>query len=90
MKRTDRIAWPALLAMILLAAVSAGFPAEGQARQVVAVVGATFETAHSIRDNLKVMPAGCRDPYRSGNTSGYVKTVGEHLFTGKVLRPGFL
>ncbi|MGV8079829.1 MAG: hypothetical protein AB2L22_07195 [Syntrophales bacterium] len=81
MKRTERIAWPALLAVILLAAVSAGFPAEVQARKAVAVEGATFETAHSIRDNLKVY-AG-RDVVihlRSGKTfQGYVKTVGEHL-----------
>ena len=81
MKRTDRIAWPVLLAVILLAAVSAGFPAEAEARKAVAVEGAMFETTHSIRDNLKVYSGKeVVIHLRSGKTfQGYVKALGEHL-----------
>ncbi|HOI73738.1 MAG TPA: hypothetical protein PLO63_06265 [Syntrophales bacterium] len=81
MKRTDRIAWPVLLAVILLAAVSAGIPVEAQARKAVAVEGATFETAHSIRDNLKVYSGKeVVIHLRSGKTfQGSVKALGEHL-----------
>ncbi len=81
MKRTDQITSVAVVAVVLFAARFAIYPAAAQARSAVAVEGAKFETASSIKDNLKTyIGKDIVIHLRSGKTiQGYLKSVGDHL-----------
>ncbi|PKN33823.1 MAG: hypothetical protein CVU61_11955 [Deltaproteobacteria bacterium HGW-Deltaproteobacteria-19] len=81
MKRTDWIASVAVAAFMLFAAMFVLFPEVAQARAVVAVEGAKFDTAFSIKDNLNTyVGKEVVIHLRSGKSfQGYVKSVGEHL-----------
>ncbi len=81
MKKADRIALTILAAIMLLAVGFILSPAVAQARSVTVLEGAKFDTASSIKDNLKTF-AG-RDVVvhlRSGKSfQGHVKATGDHF-----------
>ncbi|NPU84439.1 MAG: hypothetical protein HPY65_08105 [Syntrophaceae bacterium] len=81
MKRAHRIVFAVAAAVVLFAAVSVLCPVAAQARSAVAVEGAKFETAGSIRDNLKIYAGkNVVIHLRSGKTlQGSVKSIGDHL-----------
>jgi hypothetical protein len=81
MKRADRIALAAVAAVVLFAAMFVICPVAAQARSAVAVEGAKFDTAGTIKDNLKIYVG--KDVVihlRSGKSvQGYVESIGDHL-----------
>lgn len=80
MKRSYQILSAVILAFLLFAVLHITGPAAA-ARSAVAIEGARFETAASIKDNLQAwMGKDVLIHLRSGKTlQGYVKSVGEHL-----------
>lgn len=81
MKRSNQILSAAVSAFLLFAVLHIIGPAAAEARSAVAIEGARFETAASIKDNLQAwMGKDVLIHLRSGKTlQGYVKSVGEHL-----------
>ena len=81
MKRATQRTLTAVLVIMLFAAIFFISPAAAQDRSAVAIESAKFDTAGSIKDNLKIY-AG-KDVVihlRSGKSfQGYVKAIGDHF-----------
>ncbi|MEE9910934.1 MAG: hypothetical protein K4571_04345 [Deltaproteobacteria bacterium] len=90
MKRAAQITFAAAVVIVLFAAWSVISPAAAQGRSVTAVEGAKFDTASSIKDNLKTyIGKDAVIHLRSGKSlQGYVKAVGDHLIHVEKLASG--
>jgi hypothetical protein len=81
MKRKVGFVLAVVLALTMCWGVSFFFPSESQARSVVPIEGAKFDTSWSLADNLKGYTG--KDVVvhlKSGDTlQGYVKAVGNNL-----------
>ncbi len=81
MKKTNRSASGAILALMLIVAIFFVFPVAVQARSVVALEDVNFNVSGSTKDNLKTcVGKDILIHLRSGKTfQGYVKSVGDHF-----------
>ena len=81
MKKANRSASGAVLAVMLVVAIFFIIPAAVQARSVVALEDASFNVSGSIKDNLKTyVGKDVLVHLRSGKTfQGYVKSVSDHF-----------
>ena len=81
MKRMIRFCMVALLGVALCWGMSVSFQVDAQAKTVIALEGAKFDTAVSMADNLKAyVGKDVTVHLRSGKTlQGYVKSVGSGL-----------